>query len=177
MSLPLGLALRTNLPPKNGVCGNVVLKQQRKVVVMQTLQPCDHAKHLFEGGQQRELALHAHVVDVNVCVVIMDLHSATEDRSQHNKTQSGAIMTDARELLSKAKLAVLLLVSEYFERKGRLHTLNSRSASFSDGLMGTTRCGCMPRPISTYRVLSQRSSTPLITYACVFCTCAHYLGL
>ncbi len=35
MSLPLGLVVGTNLPPKDGMCGNVVLKQQRKLVVMQ----------------------------------------------------------------------------------------------------------------------------------------------
>ncbi len=50
--------------------------------------------------------------------------------------------------------------------------MNSRSASFCVGLMGTTRCGWMPSVASTLLVLSQRSCTPLITYACTLCTCA-----
>jgi hypothetical protein len=50
--------------------------------------------------------------------------------------------------------------------------VNSRSASFCVGLTGTTRCGWMPSVASTLLVLSQRSCTPLITYACTLCTCA-----
>ena len=139
------------------VHGDVILKQQGKVVVAQAGQPCDGAEHFLEGGQQRELALRAHIRHVRVRVVVV-----------HLRTQQPELAQNAQQALWRSWRpwsAVFALAVLEEQAWSGARTLNSRSASFSDGLTGTTRCAWMPKLARTSLVLSQRSSTPLITYA------------